>query len=358
MKENYEKRRETWRKAPGQRRSKRRKVFGVPAPGEEDLALQVASEGNSLTYAEIKVNNLTEEDGHLRMDECCQADNGEESPPRGPPADTGLTCRQRGSKVKHCWTKADQEPIAGTARVDDFECRKEFETQNLRTPQQDLRMSISLCELSCRRRSRNLQEKFGRQLEEKGSPGVSADQRKTEGLPTSRLKNALAHGVSVSARHDCDLLREQFEEEQEARQSLQRGMSKANSEVAQWRTKYETDAIQRTEELEEANWPKRLQEAEETIEATNSKCASLEKTKQRLQGEVEDLMIDVERANALAANLDKKQRNFDKVLAEWKQKYEEGQAELEGAQKEARSMSTELFKMKNSYEEALDHWRL
>lgn len=45
----------------------------------------------------------------------------------------------------------------------------------------------------------------------------------------------------------------------------------------------------------------------------NSKCASLEKTKQRLQSEVEDLMTDVERANGLAANLDKKQRNFDKV---------------------------------------------
>ena len=57
----------------------------------------------------------------------------------------------------------------------------------------------------------------------------------------------------------------------------------------------------------------RLQDAEEAIEAANSKCASLEKTKQRLQGEVEDLMIDVERANAVAANLDKKQRNFDKV---------------------------------------------
>ncbi len=55
-----------------------------------------------------------------------------------------------------------------------------------------------------------------------------------------------------SARHDCDLLREQFEEEQEAKAELQRAMSKANSEVAQWRTKYETDAIQRTDELEEA----------------------------------------------------------------------------------------------------------
>ncbi|MCJ8744151.1 hypothetical protein PDJAM_G00115400 [Pangasius djambal] len=177
-----------------------------------------------------------------------------------------------------------------------------------------------------------------------------------EAVAKAKAKNALAHAVQ-SARHDCDLLREQFEEEQEAKAELQRAMSKANSEVAQWRTKYETDAIQRTEELEEAKkkLAQRLQEAEETIEAVNSKCASLEKTKQRLQGEVEDLMIDMERANALAANLDKKQRNFDKVLAEWKQKYEESQAELEGAQKETRSLSTELFKMKNSFEEALDH---
>lgn len=57
----------------------------------------------------------------------------------------------------------------------------------------------------------------------------------------------------------------------------------------------------------------RLQDAEEHVEAVNSKCASLEKTKQRLQNEVEDLMIDVERSNAACAALDKKQRNFDKV---------------------------------------------
>lgn len=58
----------------------------------------------------------------------------------------------------------------------------------------------------------------------------------------------------------------------------------------------------------------RLQDAEEAVEAINSKCSSLEKTKQRLQGEVDDLMMDVERSNAAAAALDKKQRNFDKVL--------------------------------------------
>lgn len=67
----------------------------------------------------------------------------------------------------------------------------------------------------------------------------------------SQAKNALAHAVQ-SSRHDCDLLREQFDEEQEAKSELQRCLSKCNAEVALWRTKYETDAIQRTEELEEA----------------------------------------------------------------------------------------------------------
>lgn len=58
----------------------------------------------------------------------------------------------------------------------------------------------------------------------------------------------------------------------------------------------------------------RLQESEESTEAINAKCGSLEKTKQRLQVEVEDIMVELERSNASNAILDKKQRNFDKVL--------------------------------------------
>uniref|UniRef100_A0A674PLE3 Myosin, heavy chain 6, cardiac muscle, alpha n=1 Tax=Takifugu rubripes TaxID=31033 RepID=A0A674PLE3_TAKRU len=170
-----------------------------------------------------------------------------------------------------------------------------------------------------------------------------------------KAKNALAHAVQ-SARHDCDLLREQFEEEQEAKAELQRALSKSNTEVSTWRTKYESDGIQRMEELEEAKKKlvQRLQEAEEAIEAVNAKCSSLEKTKHRLQNEIEDLMLDLERANAASAALDKKQRSFDKIMAEWKQKFEESQCELEASQKEARSLSTELFKLKNAYEECLE----
>ncbi|CAF92967.1 unnamed protein product, partial [Tetraodon nigroviridis] len=172
----------------------------------------------------------------------------------------------------------------------------------------------------------------------------------------AKAKSALAHAVQ-SARHDCDLLREQLEEEQEAKAELQRALSRANAEVSTWRSRYESDGIQRAEELEEAKKKlvQRLQEAEEAVEAANAKSSSLEKTKQRLQAEMEDLMVDLERSNAASAALDKKQRLFDKTLAEWKQKFEESQCELEASQKEARSLSTELFKLKNAYEECLEH---
>uniref|UniRef100_A0A8C2IZN1 Slow myosin heavy chain 2 n=1 Tax=Cyprinus carpio TaxID=7962 RepID=A0A8C2IZN1_CYPCA len=244
-------------------------------------------------------------------------------------------CRTLEDQMSEYRTKAEE----GQRTINDFTMQKaKLQTENGELSRQLEEKDSLVSQLTRGKQSYTQQaEDLKRQLEEE-------------------IKNALAHAVQ-SARHDADLLREQYEEEQEAKAELQRSLSKANSEVAQWRTKYETDAIQRTEELEEAKkkLAQRLQDAEEAVEAVNAKCSSLEKTKHRLQNEIEDLMVDVERSNASAAALDKKQRNFDKVLAEWKQKYEESQSELESAQKEARSLSTELFKLKNSYEESLDH---
>lgn len=62
---------------------------------------------------------------------------------------------------------------------------------------------------------------------------------------------SLAHALQ-SSRHDCSLLREHLEEEQEAKAELQRALSNANTQVVQWRTKYETEAVLRIEELEDA----------------------------------------------------------------------------------------------------------
>ncbi|XP_076597238.1 myosin-7-like [Chaetodon auriga] len=172
----------------------------------------------------------------------------------------------------------------------------------------------------------------------------------------SKARVALAHAVQAS-RHDSSLLSEQLEEEQEAKAELQRALSKANSQVVQWRAKYETDAVLRIEELEDAKKKLvvKLQTVEEAVETSHARCSSLEKTKQGLQTEVEDLVVELERSNAAALALDKRQRNFDKLLSDWKLKFEESQMELEASQRESCSLSTELFKLKNCYEEALDH---
>ncbi|CAJ1085610.1 myosin-7B-like [Xyrichtys novacula] len=172
----------------------------------------------------------------------------------------------------------------------------------------------------------------------------------------SKARVSLAHAVQ-SSRHDYSLLKEQLEEEQEAKAELQRALSNANSQVIQWRAKYETDAVLRIEELQEAKKKLvvKLQTAEEAVETSQAKCSSLEKSKLHLQTEIEDLVVELERANSATLALEKKQRNIDKLLGDWKLKFEESQAELEASQRESRSLSTELFKLKNSYEEALDH---
>ena len=103
---------------------------------------------------------------------------------------------------------------------------------------------------------------------------------------------------------DLDALREQLEEEQDGKSDLQRQLSKANSEAQQWRSKFEGEGAARAEELEESKrkLQNKLTEAEQAAEAALAKVAGLEKAKARLQGELEDLMVDVERVSVAAVS--------------------------------------------------------
>lgn len=80
------------------------------------------------------------------------------------------------------------------------------------------------------------------------------------------------------------MLREHMEEETESKQELQRNLSKSQTEVCHWRNKYETDAIQRTEELEDAKKKLvlRLQESEEQVEATQGMIFTFPYSKHKL----------------------------------------------------------------------------
>lgn len=61
-----------------------------------------------------------------------------------------------------------------------------------------------------------------------------------------------------------------------------------------------------------------LQRQVEELQAANDK---LDKSKKKLQAELEDITIDLETQRGKVVELEKKQRNFDKVLSEEKVKY-------------------------------------
>ena len=56
-----------------------------------------------------------------------------------------------------------------------------------------------------------------------------------------------------------------------------------------------------------------MTEAEETIETLNQKIVSTEKTKHRLEAELEDLQLEYERVHAAAVITEKRGKNVDKV---------------------------------------------
>ncbi len=111
-------------------------------------------------------------------------------------------------------------------------------------------------------------------------------------------------------------LRERIEEESEKKSDALKALSKSQAEIQLWRSKFETEGLGRIDELESSKQKltARLAEAEETIETLNQKVASTEKTKHRLETELEDLQLEYERVHAAAIITEKRGKNFDKVI--------------------------------------------
>merc|ERR1719244_1285610 len=164
---------------------------------------------------------------------------------------------------------------------------------------------------------------------------------------------ATLYGKFRNLESDIATLREQLDEETEAKGDVLRMLSKANAEALMWRSKYESEGVARAEEIEAARMKlaARLEEAEMQIDSLNVKNLHLDKTNARAAAELEDLQVAAERATTMANAADKKQKNFDKIINEWKMKTDDLANELDASQKEARNYSTEHFRIKAAYEE-------
>ena len=152
---------------------------------------------------------------------------------------------------------------------------------------------------------------------------------------------------------ELENIRERIEEEAEMKGEILKQLSKAQAEIQLWKSKYETEGLARIDELEgnKAKLMMRLQEGEETIDSLHSKVASTEKSKHRMDTELEDLQLEFERVNAAAIVAEKRAQNFDKVVSEWKMKVDDLNAELEASQRECRNYNSEVFRLRAGWEE-------
>jgi len=155
---------------------------------------------------------------------------------------------------------------------------------------------------------------------------------------------------------ELENLKEKVDEENQKKSDGLKGLSKATAEMQLWRSKYETEGLGLVEELEAGRQKlsARLNEAEENIDTLNQKVASTEKTKHRLETELEDLQLEYERVHAAAIITERRGKNFDKVVGEWKAKGDDIASEVDASQKECRSYNSELFRLKAAWDESME----
>merc|ERR1711971_1199848 len=155
---------------------------------------------------------------------------------------------------------------------------------------------------------------------------------------------------------DCENMKMRIEEEAERKNDTLRALSKAQAEIQLWKSKFETEALGRIDELEgnKSKLGARVNESEETIDSLNAKIAATEKTKHRIEVELEDLQMEYERTHAAAIITEKRGKNFDKVMGEWKAKADDLMSELEACRCEGRNYSYEVFRLKAGYDETME----
>merc|ERR1711962_1485933 len=123
-------------------------------------------------------------------------------------------------------------------------------------------------------------------------------------------------GKYRNIEHEVDGAKENLDEEASSLSNLVRSLNKAEGEAQMWRQKYEIDAVAKAEELEMSKMKlqARLAETENTINNSQSKLAQIEKSKHKIQVELDDMSVHLDQAQILQHTMEKRAKQFDKVI--------------------------------------------
>merc|ERR1711881_838803 len=155
---------------------------------------------------------------------------------------------------------------------------------------------------------------------------------------------------------DLENFREKLENENARKSDALKALSKAQAEIQLWKSRFETEGMGRVEELEAARnkLQSKIVESEELVDVLSTKVANAEKSKTRMNNELDVLAMEYERVPAAALITEKRGKNFDKVLGEWQSKAADVSAEVAASQDEGRNYTSELFRLKAAQDEALE----
>merc|ERR1712012_524877 len=191
----------------------------------------------------------------------------------------------------------------------------------------------------------------------KGKISVTTQLEDTKALADAESKDrsSLLTKYKMMAT-DLENLREKMENEAMRKSDALKALSKAQAEIQLWKSRFETEGMGRVEELEAARnkLQSKIVENEELVDALTTKVANAEKSKTRMNNELDDLAMEYERVHAAALITEKRGKNFDKVLGEWQSKAADVSAEVAASQDEGRNYTSELFRLKAAQEEAVE----
>merc|ERR1711994_1237828 len=184
----------------------------------------------------------------------------------------------------------------------------------------------------------------------KGKISVSTQLEDTKALADAENKDR----SSLLTKYK--MMATELENENARKSDALKALSKAQSEIQLWKSRFETEGMGRVEELESARnkLQAKIVENEELVDSLTSKVANAEKSKTRMNAELDDLAMEYERVHAAALITEKRGKNFDKVLGEWQSKAADVSAEIGASQDEGRNYSSELFRLKAAQQESVE----
>merc|ERR1711876_160612 len=205
---------------------------------------------------------------------------------------------------------------------------------------------------------------LNRQIEELEGGIANANKLKTSLITQVEDTKALADAEAKdraalltkykSMSTELENVKEKIENEHMRKSDALKALSKAQAELQLWKSRFETEGMGRIEELESARnkLQGRIQEAEENVDALNTKITNAEKSRVRTAADLDEAAMEYERLHAAALITEKRGKNFDKVLGEWQAKAADVAAEVEASQNEGRNYSSELFRLRAAQDEA------